>query len=184
MKIKVFDTIDEIKHYFGFRENGIIIENDIDLMESECDLFERKRRDAEVLCLLAANCSGPCLDIGTSYGRSAAEIAANNPHNTTYTVNLLPEQIAADEIFITHLLCKEDIGSYYRSLKVKNIEQIYANTSNWAIPEVIADLGLVFIDGNHDTNAVLSDSNLTYDRVREGGFILWHYFSPLLRDKY
>lgn len=184
MKIKVFDTIEEIKRYFGFRENGIIIENDIDLMQSECDLFERKRRDAEVLCTLAANCSGPCLDIGTSYGRSAAELAVNNPKNTTYTVNLLPDQVATDENFITHLLSKEEIGSFYRTLNINNIDQIYANTLNWGIPDRIAELGLVFIDGNHDTNAVFSDSNLTYKRIREDGFVLWHDFSPFLRYKY
>uniref|UniRef100_A0A831U6P4 FkbM family methyltransferase n=1 Tax=Geobacter metallireducens TaxID=28232 RepID=A0A831U6P4_GEOME len=184
MKIKTFESIEELKRFFGFQRDGIIIENDIDLVESECDLFERKRRDAEVLTILSANCDGACLDIGTSHGRSAAELASNNPSQTIYTVNLLPEQISAEETFITHLLTKEEIGSYYRKLNLNNIEQIYANTFTWVVPDTIRELGIVFVDGNHDTKAVFSDTNLIYDRVKHGGFILWHDFSPTLRNKY
>jgi SAM-dependent methyltransferase/predicted O-methyltransferase YrrM len=184
MKFKIFESVQELNRFFGFKQDGIIIENDIDIIESECDHFDRKRRDAETLCTLAANCNGACLDIGTSYGRSAAELASNNQTNVVYTVNLLPEQILADEKFITHLLTKEEIGSYYRSHNLHNIEQIYANTSSWLVPDKIAELGLIFVDGNHDTKAVYSDTNLIYDRVREGGFILWHDFSPAIRGKY
>lgn len=184
MKVKTFESIQELKRFFGFQRDGIIIENDIDLVESECDFFERKRRDAEVLTTLSANCAGACLEIGTSHGRSTAELASNNPTNIVYTVNLLPEQISAEEKFITHLLTKEEIGSYYRGHNLNNVEQIYANTFAWTVPAKISELGLVFVDGNHDTKAVFSDTSLIYERVRNGGFILWHDFSPPLRGKY
>jgi FkbM family methyltransferase len=184
VKIRTFESIEELKHHFGFQKDGIIVERDIDLVESECDFNERKRRDAEVLCTLAANSTGPFLDIGTSHGRSAAELASNVKNNIVYTINLLPDQIIDDEKFITHLLTKEEIGSYYRELKLNNIEQIYANTSTWDVPDKIKELSMVFVDGNHDTNAVYSDTNLIFDRVKCGGFILWHDFSPPLRSKY
>ena len=69
---------------------GAILEPDIDAVENECELHQRKRRDAEALCTVARNANGPCLDLGTSHGRSAFKLATNvGPKHTVYTVNML-----------------------------------------------------------------------------------------------
>ena len=54
MKIKVVESIEELKRYLGLRRDGLLLETDLDLVETDCDHFGRKRRDAEVLCTLAA----------------------------------------------------------------------------------------------------------------------------------
>lgn len=170
--------------FYNFQSAPLLLEDDLDVVETECDLYERKRRDAESLCAVVANCSGKCLDIGTSHGRSAFKMSTNLKEGVVYTVNALPEQITSDEKMITHLLTREEIGSFYRSYHLSNIEQIYANTIGWNVPDYINNLSVAFVDGNHDTFAVYSDSKLAYDRLKDGGFILWHDFNPQLRSKY
>ncbi|MFO1497110.1 MAG: class I SAM-dependent methyltransferase [Verrucomicrobiota bacterium] len=186
MKIRVIETINEFKRHFGLNRDGILLEPDLDEIETECDLDSRKRRDAEVLCTLAANISGPCLDLGTSHGRSAYKLATNlGDRGRVFTVNVLPEQMDSTcGKMITHALEKEQIGAYFRNLGIANIEQHYANTARWDVPPQIADLALVFVDAAHDTEMVWSDSHLILPRVAEGGFIVWHDFSPPLRQKW
>ena len=65
-----------------------------------------------------------------------------------------------------------------------NIKQIYANTKTWRLPDEIDDLSLVYIDGCHDKGFVFSDTKLIIDRVKVGGFILWHDCSPLYRKHF
>jgi len=185
MKIHIVDTVEELKQYLGFHSDGQLLETDLDLIETECDLFDRKRLDAQVICTVSANCNGKCLDIGTSYGRSAFKLATNIKEGTVYTVNILPEQYetSAGELK-THLLSKEDIGTFYRQFDLKNIEQLYANTQTWEIPNYINELSVVFVDGAHDTDCVYTDTKKAYERIKAGGFILWHDFSPLFSSKY
>jgi glycosyltransferase involved in cell wall biosynthesis/predicted O-methyltransferase YrrM len=184
MNIKLVNNLIELNKYYQFFQLPLLAEDDLDVIETDCDLFERKRRDAESLCTVVANNLGNCLDIGTSHGRSAFKMATNLGEGTVYTVNVLPEQILIEEEFVTHLLTREEIGSFYQKYNLKNIRQLYANTLNWDIPSFISNLSVVFVDGNHDTYAVYSDSKLAYDRLKEGGFILWHDFNPLLRSTY
>jgi len=184
--VRFVDRWQEMKETFGFARDGVLLEPDIDTVENDCELFSRKRRDAEVLTMIAANCSGNALDIGTSHGRSAYKLATNIPgHNTVYTVNILPEQMdATSGKMITHLLTKEDIGSYYRQFNLDNITQLYANTGTWDMPPEIEGLGMVFVDGAHDTDLVYSDSKKAYACLADGGFMLWHDFSPALRQQF
>src|SRR5215469_5233722 len=94
MKIRVVEDIEQFRAELGLTAAGVLLEPDLDLVESECDYYERKRRDAEVLCALAANVSGACLDLGTSHGRSAYKLATNlNERGYVFTVNILPEQL-------------------------------------------------------------------------------------------
>src|SRR5579863_10408179 len=147
MKIRVIETIDEFRAQFDLSAPGVLLEPDLDLVETECDYYERKRRDAEVLCALAANVSGPCLDLGTSHGRSAYKLTTNlAKRGRVFTVNILPEQIDSTcGKMITHVLKKEQIGAYFREQGVTNIEQYYANTARWNMPPEIANLALVFV---------------------------------------
>lgn len=184
MKIKVVDTLSEFKAVLGLQSDGVLLEPDLDFIENETDIHGRKRRDAEVLSTLAANGAGKCLDIGTSHGRSAYKLATNFQNGRVYTVNLLPEQYDPRGTKPTHLLVQNDIGIYFRERAIQNIEQIYANTLEWDIPGEISELWLAFIDGDHSYEVVYSDTVKVYDRVREGGFICWHDFSPFFRQRY
>jgi len=184
MKIKIFDSINEVIEYLKLNKTGIILEEDIDTTETECDLFNRKRKDAELLTTIAANVKGKCLDIGTSYGKSAYKIATNTPKSIVYTINALPHEISEHEKHITHILAKNEIGKYYKDRKISNIIQLYGNTQHWKIPKELNRISMAFIDGNHDTDAVYSDSNLVYPNIEDDGYIVWHDFNPDLRKKY
>lgn len=183
MRVRTIENVRDLRRHFGLQYDGLLLESDLDLIENDCDYYERKRRDAETLCTLAANVSGKVLDLGTSYGRSAFKLASNLAcHDKVYTVNLLPEQYDNQGVLITHLIQKDEIGSFYRQFNLVNVQQIFANTLTWDIPPEIDDLALVFIDANHDTEFVHQDTKKIYDRVRSGGFILWHDFNPALRQ--
>ncbi len=186
MRIVTVESIAELKHHFSLSGDGLLLEPDLDTVDNDCELFGRKRRDAEVLCTLAANVNGPCLDLGTSHGRSAYKIATNlGQRGRVFTVNLLPEQCDQQSgRLITHLLRKEDIGCYFRERGLTNVEQIYADTAKWKLPPELSELGLVFVDAAHDTDLVCGDSLRVFPRVADGGFIAWHDFSPDLRERW
>lgn len=184
MRIKLVQNVAEFKQHFGLKKDGQILESDIDVVGNDCDLHERKRRDAETLCTIAANSTGDGLEIGTSTGRSAYAFATNLPDNKIYTVNMLPEQWHKDGGLPTHLIPIREIGAMLRENNIANFEQIYANTLEWEVPRYLSDMAFIFIDGDHATNVVCADSHRFWDRVAPGGYLMWHDFSPLRRAQH
>lgn len=186
MRIVTVNTIMEFREYLGLANCGEILEPDLEIEESECDKHKRKLRDAEVLCAIASNADGDCLDLGTSHGRSAYRIATNLRNNyKVYTVNLLPEQFdASSGIKVTHLLSKEEIGSYFKERYIENVQQIYADTTKWDVPDDIDSISVCYVDAAHDTELVYNDSRKIYPRIKDGGFLCWHDFNPELRYKF
>ena len=187
MKIKLHNTIESLAADFGWTHPWHLFENDLDVINNETEINGRVRKDAEVMALVAANIDGPILDIGTSFGRSAYRFATNlHLKHPVYTVNILPDQYTGDTKMITHLLKREDIGSYCRSANLPDnaIVQFYADTLSWDPPEEINNLALAFIDGAHDTKAVISDSLLAWERLSQNGIIMWHDFNPELLQSF
>ena len=133
MIIKIAENIQEFQQLLGLPRSGRILETDLDVVEVDTDAHGRKRRDAEVLCTLAANSESDVLELGTSQGRGAFKLATNlSPGLQCHTVNILPEQYdSSGGKMITHLIAREDIGSFYRERGMKNIIQCYANTDCW-----------------------------------------------------
>jgi hypothetical protein len=185
LRIRVFATLDGLCAHLGLPARGLLLEDDLDDVETECDRDGRRRRDAEVICAIAANARGDRLDLGTSHGRSAFKLATNRlPGERVYTVNALPEQLGSAERHVTHALPREAIGSYFRARGVTDVVQFHANTLDWDIPPHVRELGCVFIDANHDARAVYIDTMKACGRVRHGGFLMWHDFNPELRGTF
>lgn len=181
----VLDSIEDLQAYYNFQAFWTIVEDDLDRVNHPCDINQRKRRDAEVLSVIAANApAGKMLDIGTHFGRSAARMAVNSPQSEIYTVNIHPDDALDAGVLVTDILSEEQIGSFFRERKIQNIRQLYANTKYWDMPSQISDLSLVYVDGCHDTEFVASDTRLVFDRVKKGGFILWHDFTPIYRKNF
>ena len=179
------ESKEELASFYRFDKQEILIEDDLDQVRFIEDLNSRRRRDAEVLSFIAANTEpGKMLDIGTHVGRSAARMAVNSPDSTVYTVNIPPDDFTQGGSLTTERLEMEKIGSYYRERNLSNIKQIYANTKTWDVPDEISDLSLVYIDGCHDKEFVYSDTKNIIDRVKPGGFILWHDCSPIYRKHF
>lgn len=185
MRIVNHSSIAELMAAVNFKVAGLIDEDDIDTENNECERFGRKRRDGEILSTLAANTTGVFLDIGTSHGRSAYKFARNAPGSTVHTVNALPEQLGQSAgNLVTHSLNKDQIGRYFREKNITNIIQHYANTQEWVMPDEIDELSIAFVDGAHDKDCVYRDTINAYERLKPGGYIAWHDFSPRFRSVY
>jgi len=184
LPIRLHADVASLRAALGLLQPGVLLEDDLDVVENDCELHGRKRHDAEVLCSAAASRPGPCLDLGTSFGRSAFKLATNVGGHPVFTVNMLPEQAAAAGVHVTHVLTKAQIGSYCRERGVANVRQVYADTGNWRPDAAVADLALAFVDACHDTDAVRRDSHLCWQRLRPGGLLLWHDFSPVRRHRH
>lgn len=181
----VLESKHELSRYYGFPNTERIIEEDLDEEHYPEDINGRRRNDAEVLSLVAANALKGCmLDIGTHLGRSASRMAVNAPESTVYTVNVHPDDFDKAGVLTTERLSVNQIGSFYREHNLANIIQEFANTLNWEIPPYIDDISLLYVDGCHDSQAVYSDTKLSIERVIPGGFILWHDFSPIYRKNF
>jgi predicted O-methyltransferase YrrM len=180
MKIRIVENLEEFQRLLELPRSGSLLETDLDIVEVDTDAHGRKRRDAEVLCTLAANSRADVLELGTSQGRGAFKLATNLATGLRcHTVNILPEQYdASGGKMITHLISKDDIGSFYRERGVQNVVQYFANTARWELPQELQHLGMVFVDAAHDEENVYLDSKLVWDRIAPGGFLVWHDFSP------
>jgi spore maturation protein CgeB len=183
MNVQLVESIADLERMLGLARCGVLLEDDLDVVENDTELNNRKRRDAEVLCTLAANSITDVLELGTSHGRGAFKLATNlAPQLRCHTVNILPDQHdSSGGKMVTHLIPQDDIGSYYRERGVGNVVQYFANTARWEIPPEVRDLGMVFVDAAHDEENVYQDSKLVWDRIAPGGFLVWHDFSQLSR---
>lgn len=64
MKARIVENIEDFKRTLGLDRRGVLLENDLDVVENDTELAGRKRRDAEVLCTLAANSKTDVLETG------------------------------------------------------------------------------------------------------------------------
>lgn len=178
-----FDSYIELSKYFSWKKKPAVEDSFYYLQKSIEDINSRKIRDAESIALVAANTRpSTCVDIGTADGHSAALISRNIPRSSVvYTVNILPEQVTKRSgKLVTKIFSKNDIGSYYKKKRIKNIVQIFEDSMIW-MPR-LKDVGLGFIDGCHDANYVISDTTKILNTMRSGGFLLLHDFS--LNDRW
>lgn len=187
MNIVVHNNLESLGAALGWSCPGRILENDLDIVENETDANGRRRRDAEVLTTAGANAAGPILDIGTSHGHSAFRFASNiRGGHPVHTVNILPEQFTGNAEMITHLLSREQIGTFYRAagLPPGAVIQHYADTLRWNPPAEVNNLALAFVDGAHDAHAVFSDSCLAWSRLAKGGLLMWHDYNPEASERF
>lgn len=185
MNIKTLNNIEEVCRYYNIENIGHISDEETFIERTECDKNNRKVRDAEVITRISANINGDALEIGTSHGRGTYKISSNiKGGSKVYTINYTPEQSHKDYENNTHVLDKNDIGSYYRMKNSSNIIQIYADSMEWNPQPHIRNLGMVFVDGAHDQNVVKNDSQLAYNLLDDEGFIIWHDFNPEMRDRH
>jgi hypothetical protein len=181
----ILENIDDLANFFSFRYKEKIIEKDLTKIVNLEDINNRKELDSRVLSIIARNVEkGIFLDLGTYKGRSAARMAINSPKSSIFTVNIHPKDETDPGIFFTDRLTTKEIGSFYKKHKLKNIEQIFANTANWEMPSKLKKLSLSYIDASHDTNFVFNDIKNVVSRTKKGGFVLFHDFSPIYRKNH
>lgn len=184
-EIVELDDVGELRKVFGWNKFPVLDDPSVYEFDFIEDVNHRRLRDAECLGTVACN-TGPtvCVDIGTSTGHSSACIAVNAPQAKIFTVNSSPEEIHAGNagVLTTAALHREEIGSYYRSRGLKNVEQVLANTAEWE--PAVGTVDLAFIDGCHDSDFVYNDTLKILRHMKTGSFLMWHDFNLDLVLKY
>lgn len=167
-------STNELSKIFEFNKKPILGENNLYKYVYPEDVNDRKLKDATVIATVVRNIKpATCVEIGTALGITTSLISINAPKSTVYTVNILPEETEGD--FITKKYTKSEIGKYYRSQKLRNVNQVFSDSRKWHPPTKV---DFAYIDGCHDMDFVISDTQNIINKMKPGGFIIWHDFSP------
>lgn len=174
----------ELSKIFHFDKKAILGEDNLYEYGHPEDVNDRKRKDAITIATVVRNIQPEVsVEIGTALGVTTSLISTNAPKSKIYTVNILPDDTREKHkgAFVTKLYSKEEIGSYYRKRKLKNIHQVYSDSRIWHPPTKV---DFAYVDGCHDRDFVISDTLNIINKMRPGGFIIWHDFSPQHIDRH
>ena len=134
---------------------------------------------------------GPCLEVGSYCGKSTLYLGSGCKARqaTLFSIDhhrgseeQQPGELYFDpELFDPRTYCIDTFGHFRQTLKQGDLEQtvvpVVAASAvvarHWATP-----LGLVFIDGGHAYNTVLTDYQSWQAHVLPGGYLLFHDIYP------
>lgn len=103
------------------------------------------------------------LEIGTFEGRTSLNIASNMNNNARLYTMDLPQEICTDFI----------VGNIYKNSEVKDkIVQIHSNSKHFDFSK-LPNMDLIFIDGGHSYEEVLSDTKNAINILKKNGIIIW-----------
>ncbi|NLD90526.1 MAG: class I SAM-dependent methyltransferase [Lentisphaerae bacterium] len=160
-----------------------IIQDDTAVCLSRIADVEGNITPAELMILAAlVKQRGPavCFEIGTFDGRTTENIAANQPvDGQCYTLDLpldgadraaLP-LASGDKTYI-----KKPVSGARMSKQAQSgrITQLYGDSGTFDFSPYYGKVDLMFIDGSHSYEYVLSDTEAAWKMVTPGGLILWH----------
>ena len=121
-----------------------------------------------------------CFEIGTFDGRTTENMAANQPDDgKCFTLDLPPADAghttlplaAGDKTYIAKPASGTRISGQARAEK---ITQLYGDSAKFDFSPYFGQVDLMFVDGSHSYEYVLSDTEAAWKMVRPGGLILWH----------
>ena len=121
-----------------------------------------------------------CFEIGTFDGRTTENMAANQPDGgRCYTLDLPPADAgksalplaSGDETYIRKPASGARISAQALSGK---ITQLYGDSGTYDFSPYWENVDLMFVDGAHSFEYVMSDTEAAYKMVKPGGLILWH----------
>jgi predicted O-methyltransferase YrrM len=121
--------------------------------------------ELRVICELARMIAPKnVLEIGTFEGRTTLNLALNLPESKIYTLNLPQES------------CSFQVGKYFHGAEeAGRITQLFGNSREFDFSG-LPRMDLVFVDGDHSYDGVVSDSENAFNVLAEDGIILWHDF--------
>jgi predicted O-methyltransferase YrrM len=140
---------------------------------------------------LEAAAMGPCLEIGSYCGKSAIFLgsACKERQSTLFSVDhhlgseeQQPGELYFDPALFDPFLYRVDtLGHFRQTLKMAQLEDAVvplaaASTvvaQHWATP-----LSLVFIDGGHAYDTVLSDYHSWHSHLMPNGYLIFHDIFP------
>lgn len=139
-------------------------------------------QELAVLASLVRLC-GPrrIFEFGTFDGRSTVNMAVNARARAKVLTLDLPSDLAsatalrldADDL---QYIVKEGSGARYRDSDVSDrVVQLYGDSATFDFAPYRGTVDMVFIDGSHSYDYVLSDSRNALELLRDGrGLVVWH----------
>ncbi|MDY0145267.1 MAG: class I SAM-dependent methyltransferase [Kiritimatiellia bacterium] len=124
--------------------------------------------------------SAICFEIGTFDGRTTQNIAANQPPGGQCFTLDLPQEGAesaalplasGDKTYINKPASGARIAKHDHP---SQITQLYGDSATFDFAPWHNKVDLMFVDGSHSYEYVLSDTEAAWKMVKPGGLILWH----------
>lgn len=121
-----------------------------------------------------------CFEIGTFDGRTTENMAANQPDDgKCYTLDLPPDGAdkaalplaSGDVTYIQKPVSGARISAQAKSGK---IVQLFGDSGTYDFSPYDGKVDVMFVDGAHSYEYVLSDTEAAYRMVKPGGLVLWH----------
>ena len=161
-------------------------------MRCTCRIWEPEKENGNVrlselgiLSALAADSrDGTNLfEIGTFDGRTTLNLALNSPpHCAIYTLDLPRDletrfPLAEGE---RHMVDKLEPGARYEKRRqaypaaIGKIHQLLGDSATFDYSPFKNSCSLVFVDGSHQYDYVMSDSRAAMDMAMVGGVVVWH----------
>jgi len=124
-------------------------------------------------------------EIGTFDGRTALNLAANAPDAQVHTLDLPPGEsdtsLAIDPDDRQYIEKPSAGGRFREAPEARRILQVYGDSATFDFSPYRGQIDLVFVDGSHAYEYVISDSHRAIEMLREGrGTILWHDYGTWL----
>ncbi len=127
-------------------------------------------------------------EIGTFDGRTSLNLIANAPQDARlWTLDLPPQDVEntvyrldeGEKAFVR----KIQSGSRFLSDPHRDrIVQIYADSGQYDPGELAGTMDMVFVDGSHTYDYVLSDTRLALRLLGRSGVIIWHDYDSVWPD--
>lgn len=186
--------ISAISTHFGYPADRGAVIPEVGLAElapesTRIELREPEGRDGNIslyelvaICRLVSDHGSERLfEIGTFDGRTTLNLAANAPPAArVFTLDLPREALNDTELRVEEsekiFIEKETSGARYRGTECeRKITQLYGDSATFDLSPFYNGIDLVFVDGSHAYEYVLSDSTRALGLLRNGkGVVLWH----------
>lgn len=157
----------------------------IDLVQGDRANGNVRPAELYILGLFASQCrtGTDIFEIGTFDGRTALNMAINcGADSCVYTLDLLPhmETVFALDAGERHLVDKPLSGAWLldeaalRAELSGKVIRLFGDSASFDFSSYHGSCDLVFVDGSHSYEYVISDSMVAQALVRPGGIIVWH----------
>ncbi len=138
-----------------------------------------------ILSALAADCRDctNIFEIGTFDGRTTLNLALNSPRRCqVYTLDLPPRQVTKFKMANGegYMVDKTKLGTRYERYRsvfptsIAKIDQLLGDSATFDYRPYKDTCSMVFVDGSHAYDYVLSDTHAAMGIARKGGVIIWH----------
>ncbi|MFM1944701.1 MAG: hypothetical protein RI897_3683, partial [Verrucomicrobiota bacterium] len=150
MRIRTFETVEALRSYLGLVRKGVVRESDLESGAGEGDLDQR-RRDAEVVSMLAANTEWGCLELGVFGWNRLASLPLNLPRGSKHN-RVGRRGMPASEGLLA------------------------VDSAAWEATGLVGRVGLGVIHRGGSAAEVCRESHLLLDCLKDGGFLCWTGF--------